>query len=163
MGRVFLGLKKINLWFGNFGVGEMFGGDFADKCAPLMPNLIGGGAEGLACKDPGARTPISVSGNLIYLYYRSLTPPCVYINEFCNQYLVPNLQVFSEETLQAQLKTSTELCNTTKVEHCIGQGIIQSVLIASLCLKNIEFGLMVMQELHLCFADWLPGKQKGHY
>ena len=32
---------------------------------PLMP--IGGRAEGLACVDPGARTPISVSGNFFSL------------------------------------------------------------------------------------------------
>ena len=37
---------------------------------PLMP--MGGRVEGQACADPGARTPIGVSGNLqmIYLQYR---------------------------------------------------------------------------------------------
>ena len=46
------------------GLGEMFEGDSADACAgkcSLM--LMGGGAEGLVFADPGARTPISVSGN----------------------------------------------------------------------------------------------------
>ena len=46
------------------GLGEMFEGDSADMCAgkfPLM--LMGGQAEGLACVDPGTRTPIGVSGN----------------------------------------------------------------------------------------------------
>ena len=41
------------------GMGEMFEGDSADTCAgkfPLM--LMGGLAEGLACADPGVRTPI---------------------------------------------------------------------------------------------------------
>ena len=44
------------------GLGEMFEGDFADMCGekcPLM--LMGGQAEGLACIEPGARTPIGVS------------------------------------------------------------------------------------------------------
>ena len=47
------------------GLGDKFEGDSADMCArkfPLMP--MGGRAEGLACADPGARTPIGVSGNL---------------------------------------------------------------------------------------------------
>ena len=45
---------------------EMFKGDTADTCVgkfPLM--LMGGQAEGLVCADPGARTPIGVSGNYI--------------------------------------------------------------------------------------------------
>ena len=44
------------------GLGEMFEGDFADMCGThfsLM--LMGGRAEGLACADPVARTPIGVS------------------------------------------------------------------------------------------------------
>ena len=51
------------------GLGEMFEGDSADTCTgkfPLM--LIGCGAEGLACTDPGARTPIGVSRNFGYFY-----------------------------------------------------------------------------------------------
>ena len=46
------------------GLGEMLQGDSADMCAgkfPLM--LMGGRGEGLACANPGARTPIGVSGN----------------------------------------------------------------------------------------------------
>jgi hypothetical protein len=42
----------------------MFAGNSADMCArefPLM--LMGGRVEGLACADPGARTPIGASGN----------------------------------------------------------------------------------------------------
>ena len=46
-------------------VGEMFEGDFADMCAgKFLLMLMGGRAEGPACADPGARTPIGVSGNL---------------------------------------------------------------------------------------------------
>ena len=40
----------------------MFEGDTCAKKIPLM--LMGGKAEGLACTDPGARTPVSVSGYL---------------------------------------------------------------------------------------------------
>ena len=46
------------------GLGEMFEGDSADMCAgkyPLVP--MEGRAEGLACADRGARTPIGASGN----------------------------------------------------------------------------------------------------
>ena len=46
------------------GVGEMFEGHSADTRAgkfPLVP--MGGRAEGLACADPEARTPIGASGN----------------------------------------------------------------------------------------------------
>ena len=42
----------------------MFEGDSTDMCTgkfPLM--LMVGRVEGLACADPGARTPIGVSGN----------------------------------------------------------------------------------------------------
>jgi hypothetical protein len=41
----------------------MFKGDSADTCTrkcPLM--LMGGRADGLACLDPGLRTPIGLSG-----------------------------------------------------------------------------------------------------
>ena len=51
------------------GLGEMFEGDSADTCAGkflLMP--MGVLAEGLACADPGARTPIGVSGNLPFVF-----------------------------------------------------------------------------------------------
>ena len=45
------------------GLGEMFEGDSADKCAgKFLLVSMGGRAEGLACADPGARTPIGVSG-----------------------------------------------------------------------------------------------------
>ena len=47
------------------GLGEMFEGDSADMCAgKFQLVLMGGRAEGLACADPGARTPIGISRNL---------------------------------------------------------------------------------------------------
>ena len=46
------------------GLGEMFEGDSADTYAGKFPLVsMGGRAEGLACTDPGARTPIGASGN----------------------------------------------------------------------------------------------------
>ena len=48
------------------GMGEMFEGDSADTCAGKFPLVsMGGRAEGLACTDPGARTPIGASGNFL--------------------------------------------------------------------------------------------------
>ena len=44
------------------GFGEIFEGDSADTCAGKFPKVsMGGLAEGLACADPGARTPIGAS------------------------------------------------------------------------------------------------------
>ena len=46
------------------GLGEMFEGDSADMCAgKFLLVSMGGRAEGLACADPVARTPIGASGN----------------------------------------------------------------------------------------------------
>jgi hypothetical protein len=51
------------------GLGEMFEGYSADTRAGQFPLVsMGGRAEGLACADPGARTPTGASG-IIYLYY----------------------------------------------------------------------------------------------
>ena len=48
------------------GLGEMFEGDSADTCAGRFPLVsMGDRAEGLACTDPGARTPIGASGILL--------------------------------------------------------------------------------------------------
>ena len=44
------------------GLGEVFEGDSADMCAEKFPLVsMGGQAEGLACGDPRARTPIGVT------------------------------------------------------------------------------------------------------
>ena len=44
----------------------MFKGDSADMCTRKFPLVsIGGRAEGLACADLGARTPIGMSGTFI--------------------------------------------------------------------------------------------------
>ena len=51
------------------GLGEMFEGDSADTCAgKILLVSMGGRAEGLACADPGARTPINASGNLFFYF-----------------------------------------------------------------------------------------------
>ena len=45
-------------------------GDSADTCARELPLMsMGGRAEGLACADPGVRTPIGVSGNFIVFFF----------------------------------------------------------------------------------------------
>ena len=50
------------------GMGEIFEVDSADTCGRKFPLMsIGGHAEGLACADPGARTPIGEGRNLKYL------------------------------------------------------------------------------------------------
>jgi hypothetical protein len=44
------------------GFGDMFEGDSADTSAGIFPLMsMAGRSEGLACVDPGARTPIGVS------------------------------------------------------------------------------------------------------
>ena len=55
------------------GLGEMFEGDSADMCARKFPLVsMGGRAEGLACADPGARTPIGASGIIIVHYWYTI-------------------------------------------------------------------------------------------
>ena len=45
------------------GLVEIFKGDFADTCTEKIPLVsMGGRADGQACADPGARTPIGTSG-----------------------------------------------------------------------------------------------------
>ena len=52
------------------GLGEMFEGDSAETYAGTFPlKLMGGRAEGLACAEPGARTPIGMSGTLVILLW----------------------------------------------------------------------------------------------
>ena len=50
------------------GFGGMFEGDSADMCAGKFRLVsMGGRAEGLACADPGARTPIGASGIVLFI------------------------------------------------------------------------------------------------
>ena len=79
------------------GLGEMFKGNSADTCGRQFSLMsMGGRAEGLACANPGARTPIGVSVNFSCLVVRivsldlkvlsvimptSLTSPVKYIKE----------------------------------------------------------------------------------
>ena len=61
------------------GLGEIFEGDSADMCAGKFPLVsMGGRAEGLACTDPGARTPIGASGNLP-IFFKYASNICFYI------------------------------------------------------------------------------------
>ena len=70
------------------GLGVMFEGDSADMCAGKFPLVsMGGRAEGLACADPGARTPIGASGNfdifpfLVLVFLFLLFPPLLNPNK----------------------------------------------------------------------------------
>ena len=57
----------------------MIEGDSAEMCAGKFPLVsMGGRAEGLACADPGARTPIGASGIPKYFCIRSV----------CNAYIL---------------------------------------------------------------------------
>ena len=50
------------------GLGEMFEGDSADTCAKKNPLVsMVGRLEGVACPEPGARTPIGASRNLSHI------------------------------------------------------------------------------------------------
>ena len=65
------------------GLGGMFEGDSANMCARKFPLMsMGGLVEGLACADPGARTPIGSSGIFILFkfyffkfYFQNLSVP----------------------------------------------------------------------------------------
>ena len=65
----------------------MFEGDSADTGAGKFPLVsMGGRAEGLACADPGARTPIGANGNfIIIIIIISLTPRQPEIPRYLNQ------------------------------------------------------------------------------
>ena len=52
------------------GLGEMFEVGSAGMCAGKFPLVsMGGRAEGLACADTGARTPIGASGNCDHFFF----------------------------------------------------------------------------------------------
>ena len=51
-------------------MGKFQKSDSADTCGGKFPLVsMGGRAEGLACADPGARTPIGATGNFQYSFY----------------------------------------------------------------------------------------------
>ena len=58
------------------GLGEMFEVDSTDMCAGKFPLVsMVGQAEGLACADPGSRTPIGTSGNLgLFFFFLFFSP-----------------------------------------------------------------------------------------
>ena len=61
------------------GLGEMFEGDSANTCAGKFPLVsMGGRAEGLACADPGARSPIGASGNYFTMIASQIEPFFLY-------------------------------------------------------------------------------------
>jgi hypothetical protein len=65
------------------GFGEMFEGDSADTGAGKFPLVsMWGRAEGLACADPGARTPIGASGNSTLLKIPHTKPYQIVLTKF---------------------------------------------------------------------------------
>ena len=80
------------------GLGEMFEGDTADMYAGKFALVsMGGRAEGLACADPGARTPIGASGILsIDMTECKVNPMCLACIVLCqiNAYFDANPEVF---------------------------------------------------------------------
>ena len=76
------------------GLAERFEGDSADMCAGKFPLVsMGGRAEGLACPDPGARTPIGASGisfsflNITWFYTEASHKQCKYHMLFLNIFI----------------------------------------------------------------------------
>ena len=64
------------------GLGEMFEGYYADTGTRKFPLvLMGGRAKGLACADPGARTPISATGNCSSMMSDVMSLPGVLITD----------------------------------------------------------------------------------
>ena len=83
------------------GLGEMFEGDSADTCAGKFPLVsMGGQVEGLACADPGARTPIGTRGFFfkVSTFYKIFHFACIailaticIINSGCQTYFYCNI------------------------------------------------------------------------
>jgi hypothetical protein len=69
------------------GFGEMFEGDSADTGGGKFPLVsMGGRVEGIACADPGARTPIGASGNFSSSLHTVVQIPrrgCRRVSNFC--------------------------------------------------------------------------------
>jgi hypothetical protein len=79
------------------GLGEMFEADYGDMCArkfPLM--LMGGRAEGHTCADPGARTPIGVSGNFMSLIMQNSLSKYFFLSIF---YLLLSISYYLPQLL----------------------------------------------------------------
>ena len=64
----------------------MFEGDSADTCAgKFLLTSMGGWAEGLACADPGARTPIGVSRILLWHRLDRYVSITLRMTSFCSK------------------------------------------------------------------------------
>ena len=72
---------RICITFRNFF--EHFEGDSAETCAGKFPLMsMGGWAEGLACADPGVRTPIGVSG-IVYFFFPKIFSVKISLSNSC--------------------------------------------------------------------------------
>ena len=82
------------------GLGVMFEGDSADMCAGKFPLVsMSGRAEGFACADRRARTPIGASGNLLNFHF---------ILSNCSQWFGT---MVDSENFKGKLKSDIPTCN----------------------------------------------------
>jgi hypothetical protein len=70
------------------GLGDRFEGDSADMCAGKFSLVsMGGRAEGIACANPGARTPMALAEFFLF-YYLCILIKCnsgdLWVRELCN-------------------------------------------------------------------------------
>ena len=83
----------------------MFEGDSADNYAgKFLLVSMGGRAEGLACADPGARTPIGASGNLLKFTIGE--------NNLKTNFLISGFVIFVYLLIP---KKSSKLCKINKI------------------------------------------------
>ena len=88
------GSETLNMTF--MWLGEMFEGDFADMCAEKFPLVsMWCWAEGLAWADPGAKTPIGISGNFQMILPESSSLIQIF-RWYCKKlFLIPNIPPLS--------------------------------------------------------------------
>ena len=94
----------------------MFEGDSANTCGGIFSLMsMGGRAEGLACADLGARTPIGVSGNFLTLSKPS-TLGSQLLNSFITKRGERHTQVFQSIIFLRPTKESFSL-DVTKQKY----------------------------------------------
>ena len=93
---------------------ENFEGDSAETCAGKFPLMsMGGWAEGLACADPGARTPIGVSG--IFASVR----PSICVEFFMTYHQISSLVILGTK------------CTLKRTFICVNISIMKWVVLSS--------------------------------
>ena len=98
------------------GVWEMFEGYSAETCAGKIPLLpMGGRAEGPACADTGARTPIGASGIFVSLLLSFFLSGVLFYMKLC---LAPKVTKMKESTQKnSNLRTAPIMSMCFKSEE----------------------------------------------